>query len=359
MAPRSRRRRIPCSYMRSMPLRLIIVCLSILLVAAGAGCGGNGTVALNPIVSKGRHEFTHDSFGRTIHVTFYTDSPPRAEESIATAKERLAELALKLDPSAPEGELARFCAGAGGPADKVSDDLFLLMQQSLMVATRTKGAFDPTAPPIAALWRTSFTADKLPAAEAFAEARALAGWRKLQADAIERRARLLLPGMQVYFGDAAIAYAADRTLDELARHGVTAAFVDAGTVKVASNAPPGTKGWPVTLPGVPKPRTIYLRNNAVALAGDGDRAKVINGRSFTDRVDPRTGLGVGLSGRLARYASAHGSNGGGSAAVTVTAVKAFPASLIAAAAVVLGPEAAGPFLRTVSPLSVEFRPAAP
>src|SRR4051812_49134042 len=67
---------------------LLSICLTIFLVTAGAGCQGNGGLLLSPLAAKERHEFTHDSFGRTIHVTFYTDNPARAEEAIATAKER-------------------------------------------------------------------------------------------------------------------------------------------------------------------------------------------------------------------------------------------------------------------------------
>ncbi len=336
----------------------LTLCLSLFAVTACAGCGG-GPFGQSLAGRGQQHRFTHDAFGRTIQVAFYTDNSARAEEAIVAAKERLAELAAKLDATVPEGELARFCAGAGGPWNKVSDDLFLVMQQSLLLATRTRGAFDPTSPPLATLWRASFDAGQLPARDAFADARALAGWRKMQADAIERHARLLLPGMRVDFGDLAVAYAADRTLEELERHGVSAALVDAGTIKAASNAPPGSSGWPVTLPGVPKPRMVNLRHNAVALAGDGDHSKIIQGRIFTSRVDPRTGLGVALSGRLARYASPQDGSGGGSAAVTVIGQKAFPASQVAAAVVTLGPTAAGSYLATVTRLAVDFRPAAP
>src|SRR5204863_9838801 len=131
----------------------------------------------------------------------------------------------KLDGGRSDGELSRLCADAGGPWEKVSEELLLLLQQTRRLSELHGRAADVTVGPEAELWRKAFDAGALPPEEALDDARAAVGWQKVEVDAIERRVRLLLPGMRVDLEQRAVAYAADRAVEELTRHGITAALV--------------------------------------------------------------------------------------------------------------------------------------
>ena len=65
----------------------------------------------------------------------------------------------------------RLCDQAGGPPVKVSDDLFDVLQRSLVMYERSEGAFDVTVGPIVRLWRRAGRDRKMPAPDRLAEAR--------------------------------------------------------------------------------------------------------------------------------------------------------------------------------------------
>lgn len=333
------------------------------VVIAQVGCTGSGggkraAVAMGPQLSTlpktNRYDYEQTALGRTFRIVLYTDSPARADEAANAVGARLEDLSAKLDAARTDSELSQLCASAGGPWTKVSDELLLLLQQTRRLSELHGGAADVTVGPEAELWRQAFDAGTLPPEEALADARASVGWQKVQIDPIERRVRLLLPGVRVELDQRAVAYAADRATEELTRHGVTSALVDTGDVTAASGPPPGRKGWPLALPPAgPKAQahTIELLDSAVTRLGDGARAKFITGRRYSDRVDPRTGLGTMPPPN--RPAAAF------PVATTVTAGKAFPAAQGAALAVTLPPERLAILLTTTTGVAVQMRPPMP
>jgi thiamine biosynthesis lipoprotein len=346
---RPRRLRIPCSL--GAALLFQFACSP---RPPGTAATGETGPRLSSLPKTNRYDYEQTALGRAFHITLYADSSSRADEAANAVGAKLEELSSKLDAARPDSELARLCAQAGGPWTKVSDELLLLLQQTRRLSELHDGAADVTVGPEADLWRRAFEAGTIPSEDPLDDARAAIGWQKVQIDPIERRVRLLLPTMRVDLDQRAVAYAADRALEELARHGVTGALIDAGDVTAASGAPPGRKGWPVRLPPAgPKgqAQAVELRDQAVVRLGDGARARVIAGRLYSDRVDARTGLGIMQPPNLA----------GGSfpVATTVTAGKAFPAAQGAALAMTLPPHQLAVLISTTTGVTIQMRPPLP
>ncbi len=327
--------------MRPTVARLLLSLLAAVAVAGCASAGPKGAATGPRAAARGTYE--HEAFGRTVRLTVHAASRRAADEAAAAAIARLAALDAALNGARGAGAIGALHAGAGGPWQKVDDDLFFLLQQSRRLSAESGGAFDATAGPVAALWRERFAAGGVPSAEEWLDARAPVGWRMAQFDAIDRRGRLVMPGMRLDFGDLAVAYAADEMLKELARRGVAQALVDAGSVRVAADAPPRRPGWAVKVPPPAprgKPRPLLLRRSAVATWGDGQQVRPIDDRPYSDRVDPRTGLGAVDP-----------------VAITVVGPTAFNAARVAALLGGLGPAASAPLAQNASNrgFTVEFR----
>ena len=336
----------------------ILICFHVACARDSRNRRANAVVAVGPRLSSlpatHRHDFEQTVFGRTFRLTLYADSPARAEEAANAVGARLEDLSAKLDAARIDSELSRLCADAGGPWTKVSDELLQLLQQTRRLSELHGGAADVTAGPEAELWRRAFEAGTLPPEQSLDDARAVVGWQMVQVDPIERRVRLLLPGMRVDFDQRAVAYAADRAIEEMSRHGVTSALVDAGDVTAASGPPPGRKGWPFTLPPAgPKgqAQTIDLRDGAVVRLGDGARAKAIAGRRYSDHVNSRTGLGI--------MPPANRPSAAFPVATTVTAGKAFPAAQGASLAMTLPPDRLAVLLAVPTGATLQMRPPMP
>jgi thiamine biosynthesis lipoprotein len=300
------------------------VILRTLILYSLVGFGG-GDVA--PAVQ--RFEARQTLMGSEFKIVVYTIDEPLARRAQDAAFARVAHLNDVYSDYDPESELMRFCAHAGGPAVKISDDLYRGLDLSIAMARRSDGAFDPTISPVGRLWRRARRDGKLPDAEKIAEARKRGDWTQLILDPQARTAQFLKPDMKLDLGGIAKGIAADEAMKVLEAHGIEAALVAAAGDIVVRGAPPETDGWRIGVAPVERPeeapsRFLILKNAAVSTSGDAERFVVIDGERYSHIVDPKTGLGVRDR-----------------ASVTVVAPRGATADPLATAVYVLGPEQGG------------------
>jgi len=149
--------------------------------------------------------------------------------------------------------------------------------------------------------------------------------------------------MRLDLGGIGMGYAADRALEVIRDHGLTAAMIDASGDIVVSGRPPGRPGWRIGIAAVDggapaaEGEWLILENAAVTTSGDAFQAVEIDGTRYSHIVDPRTGLGVP-----------------GPAAVTVIAADCTTADAVATAASVLGPAAGPPFVESMPGVAARF-----
>ncbi|MGC3960569.1 MAG: FAD:protein FMN transferase, partial [Verrucomicrobiota bacterium] len=196
----------------------------------------------------------------------------------------------------PESELMRLCRAPVRAPVRVSAELFEVLVESRRVAELSDGAFDLTIGPVVRLWRRARRTEVLPTPEQIAHARESVGWQKLSLDAKNQTVTLLTTNMQLDLGGIAKGYAADAALKVLREHGIRSALVAASGDVAVGDAPPGQRGWHVSI-GTPfqregEARTLLLKNAAVSTAGDAEQFVIINGVRYSHIVDPRTGMGL-------------------------------------------------------------------
>ncbi|MFM7109138.1 MAG: FAD:protein FMN transferase [Planctomycetaceae bacterium] len=250
-----------------------------------------------------------------------------ARTAIAAAFAEVARLERVLSDYDPESELAVLSARAPmAVAEPVSDDLWAVLARAAEIRDATDGAFDISVGPLTTLWRRARRSERLPPPEKLAAALAAVGPGAVELDADRRAVRLPRAGTRLDAGGIGMGYAADRALEVLASHRISAAMVDASGDVVVSGPPPGTDGWRIALDPLGRCAAadgpLVLAHAAVTTSGDARQCVEIDGRRYSHVVDPRTGLGVP-----------------GPAAATVIARNGTTADALATAASVLGPDA--------------------
>ncbi|QDU30712.1 Thiamine biosynthesis lipoprotein ApbE precursor [Anatilimnocola aggregata] len=273
-----------------------------------------------------RFNQTQVHMGVEFEIVVYAAEKSLADQGIAAAFARIAELDGKLNDYNLESELSKLSASAPTPQPvPVSDDLFHVLSKAEQVASLSGGAFDATIGPLTKLWRRARRQHQLPDEAQLKEAFASVGYRKLQTDSKQRRVSLHHEKMRLDLGGIAKGFAADEGLKTLAKSGIARALVRASGDIAAGDPPPGEMGWKVGLAPLnptEEPTTfVYLKQQAISTSGEARQHLIVNGRRYSHLIDPRTGQP--LSGRLS---------------VTVIAPRGIEADALASAVAVLGPE---------------------
>lgn len=305
------------------------------VVAACVACGREAACGPPGLEAAARVCQTQRLMGAPWTITVHAESPAAGRAAIAAGFAEVARLERILSDYDPGSEVSRLSARAPTEVPRhVSDDLWRVLERAVEIRDATGGAFDPTVGPLTSLWRQARRSGRLPLPAKLAEAREAVGPHTLRLVREDRAAVLTRPGMRLDLGGIGMGYAVDRTLEVLARHGITSAMVDASGDIAVTAAPPGTAGWRITVAplraavGGDDARRdagdhLLLEHAAVTTSGDSFQAVEIEGRRYSHIVDPRTGVGVA-----------------GPAAVTVIATDCTTADAVATAASVLGPDQA-------------------
>ena len=254
---------------------------------AAAGPGGDLT----------RFEFAETHMGSRFQLVLYSDDGAAARRASRAALDRIAALDDAFSDYQPDSELSRLSDRAGGPAVKVSDDLFDILQTSQVYYDRSGGAFDVTVGPVVRLWRRARRDRKMPSDDNLRRARALVSSDFLTLDPAAKTVTLAKAGMKLDLGGIAKGYASEAAVRVLKAEGVARALVAGAGDVVAGDPPPGREGWTVGIaplddPNAPPERFLSVRNAAVSTSGDAERYVEIDGKRYSHIVDPKTGLGV-------------------------------------------------------------------
>ncbi len=248
-------------------------------------------------MAQARFEFTELHMGLPVRIVLYAEDTTRARLAAQSAFERIAQLEQIMSDYRPTSELSRLVGQwhGGAVGRTVSDELFQVLETSLVLAAETNGAFDPTVGPLTALWRRSRDVGRLPYQTELREARARVGWHHVQLDAVTRRVTITQPGMQLDLGGIAKGFILDQALGILADDGIGQAMIAAGGDVVVGAAPPGARGWHIAVPDADSAfhhRATALEHAALSTSGSSAQFVEIDGVRYSHVVDPRTGFGL-------------------------------------------------------------------
>jgi thiamine biosynthesis lipoprotein len=232
--------------------------------------------------------------GTSYHVVVL--APPagvaQARVALSEARRAVRGYEAQLSEWRPDSEVSRLNReGAAGPVP-ISADLHLILAGAHHIAAATGGAFDPTWPPIGALYDAAAAEGRWPEDAAVAAARAQVGFQHLIL--APGTARFDAPGVQVGVAGVAKGFIIDRTFEALAGRGYRHLIVNiGGDIRTAGrDGQGGVRGFKLADPYQPRAVAAVLRLADTALATSGNylRGRTIEGRRVGHIVDPRTGL---------------------------------------------------------------------
>lgn len=200
----------------------------------------------------------------------------------------------------PESALSRFNRDASGDWFGVDPELAAVIAYARRLAELSDGAYDLTVGPLVNLW--GFGPDparrEAPDAAAIDAARKHVGWRRLEVDASENRARKD-PGVYVDLSSLGKGRGVDRVAEYLEARGVTNYLIDLSGKLRAHGVNAGGAPWRVAVekpgPDDPSgrpslvPAAVALDDESIATAGDYRRYFESGGRHYSHIIDPRTG----------------------------------------------------------------------
>jgi FAD:protein FMN transferase len=231
------------------------------------------------------------------------DLPLDREQLQAGVQARFEAVNQALSTYRADSALSRFNDHAGESWVDIDPELAQVLEYALRLARLSDGAYDVTVGPLVNLW--GFGPDpathRVPEDSAIAAARARVGWRKVEVDVPQRRARKQ-PGILIDLSSLGKGRGVDRVAEYLDAQGVANYLIDlsgklrargrnahgtAWQVAVEQPAPDDPSGTARTVPAV-----VALRDESIATAGDYRRFFESGGRHYSHIIDPRTGAPV-------------------------------------------------------------------
>lgn len=226
-----------------------------------------------------------------------------AEDLRAGVQARFDAVNQALSTYRADSALSRFNSDDSGQWIDIDAELGEVLSYALSLAEDSGGAYDVTVGPLVNLW--GFGPDpatrRVPDSAVLESARARVGWRKVEVDATNRRARKA-PGVRVDLSSLGKGRGVDRVAEYLDAQGVTNYLIDLSGKLRARGLNPQRGPWRVAVEPPEadagsvqpffEPQIIELANQSVATAGDYRRFFEIDGTHYSHIIDPRTGWPV-------------------------------------------------------------------
>lgn len=231
------------------------------------------------------------AMGTVFDIVAYDASPARASAAIDQAFQEIVRLDDLMSNYKTDSELSRLNRSAGFHPQKVSPDLYGVIEESLKYSQLSDGKFDITVGPLVDLWKAAIGGNRPPAAEQEARARACVGHRKVRLippDRVEFQSSCL----RIDLGSIGKGYAVDRAAEVLRAAGIARALIDAGGSTIyALGSPPSSSAWLVHMrdPSGHLDPQAMLSDTSISTS-EQTPPSLLDSNSAGHIIDPETGL---------------------------------------------------------------------
>jgi len=248
-------------------------------------------------VAEVRYEASHQAMGTVFTLVAYGRDQAFLSEVATEVFEEIDRLDSEMSNYQPQSELSGINRDAAEQDVLVEPRLFALLQYAFRGARDSGGDFDVTVGPLMKHWGFFRGQGRLPSRAEISEVLKHVGYQHVHLDSEHRTIRFDTSGMEIDLGGIAKGYAVDQAAEILCADGVSAALISSGTSSIyALGAPPGERGWKVTVRDpfeAGKPADVlYLRNFALSTSGSYEKFFTIAGKTYCHIMDPHTGWPV-------------------------------------------------------------------
>ena len=229
-----------------------------------------------PLVHEQRY-----CMGTMFDILVYHPSRAHAERAIAKAMQEIVRLDQVMSHYKADSNLSKLNREGSSGFVVVDSSLYEVIEESISFSRRSGGRFDVTIAPLLKVWKEAEAQGRRPAASEIAEARHCVGYEKI-ALRPPNRIRFRSNCVQLDLGGIGKGYAVERAIAILRSEGIRHALVNAGGSSITSiGAPPGQRGWPVS---VGASSALVLRDSSTSTSQQ-------NG----EILDPRTGSPIEIA----------------------------------------------------------------
>jgi len=263
--------------------------------------------------------------GSRYDITVVETDSIKAEKYIDLATREISRIEKIISSWDPNSQTSLVNKNAGIKPVKVSDELFGLIQRSLLISKLTEGAFDISYASMDKIWKFDGSMKKFPTEEEIRNSVEKVGYKNILLDNKNQTVYLTKKGMKIGFGAIGKGYSADKAKKLLISKGVKAGIINASGDMNTWGKQPNGENWKVAITNPFNKRKAFgllpITNGAVVTSGNYEKYIFFNNKRYTHIIDPRTG-----------YPSS------GILSVTVFAKKAELADALATSVFVMGTE---------------------
>ena len=252
----------------------------------------------NPALIPNMKRFSYEAMATTFEIFIVHEDEKYASQAANAAFAELERLESELSRFSENSDIARINHLPAEQILRLSLDSFECLKISHQMYHETNKAFDVTIGPLFNTWREKDGSTKTPSQEEIEQAKKNVGMNLLELDENLHAIWLSVSPIQIDLGGVGKGYAVDKMAEMLREWSIDTALISGGFSSVlAMDAPPDTKGWPLSLSNPSNRKQIitkaYLENRAIASSGVKKGGHIIS---------PRTGRPV--EGKVASWSSA-------------------------------------------------------
>ncbi len=216
------------------------------------------------------------------------------ESAVSEAIRAIKDIDSALNAHSEQSEIYALNHTPFGKWAHVSEETFSLIEKSVEISKKTKGAFDITIKPIADLWNINSETPKIPEDYEIEEVLLKVGYENIELDKKNSKVRFKKAGMEIDLGAIAKGYAADKAAQILRENGIKSALLDLGGNVYAIGKKPGGGKWKIGIQEPFEPRGTYfakkdLKDCSAVTSGAYERYFEENGKIYHHVLDPKTG----------------------------------------------------------------------
>ena len=246
----------------------------------------------------GMKRFSHEAMATTFELLIVHEDERYASQAAVAAFDEIDRLERELSRFLENSDVTRINNLPANQPLQLGLDTFECLKIAVRIYAETNGAFDITIGTLLKCWHNDDGTPRKPSPSQIDIARMHTGTNLLQLNEAEHTIKLSASGVQVDLGGIGKGYAVDRVAELLRDWSINVALVSGGYSSVlALDAPPGKKGWPLTMTNPAGDKEIlarpFLKNSALSGSGVQKGGHII---------DPRTTKAV--EGRRAAWSSA-------------------------------------------------------
>ena len=237
---------------------------------------------------------SRDKMGTRVEVRFWHEDATFAETLLAQSMAEFDRIEALMSTYLADSEISAVNAGAADGPVKIGNELYVVIEQALMLSQKTNGAFDITYDSVGRLY--DYRSGLRPDVGEIEKSLPAIDYRHVLLDTGKNTIRFAQPGVRINLGGIAKGYAVETVIDLLREAGVVSALVSAGgDTRLLGNR--GNGPWIV---GVRDPddeqgivTRLALEDEAISTSGDYERFFIEDGERYHHILNPATGESAG------------------------------------------------------------------